>query len=93
MKDPLKDAMLIFTDGTSHGRAAYVVDNKGHVVQKVLASAQIVELQAVAVVFQLSANNAFTLYTDIHYIFKNLQILETVPYTRASNKKVKMQFQ
>lgn len=85
--------MSIFTDGTSHGRAAYVVDNKGHVVQRELASAQIVELRAVAMVFQLSANNAFTLCTDIHYIFKALQILETVPCTKASNKNVKMQFQ
>lgn len=93
MKDSLKDAMLIFTDGTSHGRAAYIVDNKGHVVQKELGSAQIVELLAVAVVFLLSANNAFTLYTDIHCIFKDLQILEKVPYTRASSKEVKMQFQ
>ena len=30
MKDPLKDAPLIFTDGSSNGRAAYVVDGKGY---------------------------------------------------------------
>lgn len=61
-------------------------------MQKELDLAQIVELQAVAVVFQLSANNAFTLYTDSHYLFKALQILETVLCTGASNKKVKMLF-
>ena len=30
MKDHLKDALLIFTDGSSNGRAAYVVDDKGY---------------------------------------------------------------
>ena len=43
-KDPLKDAMLIFTEGSSNGRAVYVVNGEGHVVQTELASAQIVEL-------------------------------------------------
>lgn len=62
-------------------------------MQKELALAQIVELQAVAVVLQLSGNNAFTLYIDSLYIFKVLQILETVLCTEASNKKVKILFQ
>ena len=43
-KDPIKDALLIFTDGSSNGKAAYVVNGKGHVVQTEPASAQIVEL-------------------------------------------------
>lgn len=43
-KDPLKDAMLIFTDGSSNGRATYVVNGEGHVVQRESASAQVVEL-------------------------------------------------
>ena len=42
--------MLNFTHGFSNGRAAYVV-NGGHVVQTEPASDQIVELQAIAVVF------------------------------------------
>ena len=44
MKDPLQDAMLIFTDGSSNRRAAYAVDGKGYIVQTDLASAQIVKL-------------------------------------------------
>ena len=44
-KDPLKNAMLIFTDGSSNGRAAYVVNGEG---QTEMASTQIVELRAVA---------------------------------------------
>ena len=30
MKHPLKDALLIFTDGSSNGRAAYIIDGKGY---------------------------------------------------------------
>ena len=43
-KDPVKDAMLIFTDGSSNGRAVYVVNGEGLIMQTELASAQIVEL-------------------------------------------------
>lgn len=44
MKDPIKDAMLVFSDGSSNGRAAYVVDGKGYAVQTAPASVQLVEL-------------------------------------------------
>ena len=44
MKDPLKDAILIFTNGSSNGRAAYVADGKGCVVQTDPDSVDIVEL-------------------------------------------------
>ena len=44
MKDPLKDAMLIFADGSSNGTEARVVNSKGCVVKTDLSSAQIVEL-------------------------------------------------
>ena len=42
-KDLLQESMLIFTDGSSNGRAAYAVNGEGRVVQTELASAQIVE--------------------------------------------------
>lgn len=32
-KNPLKDALLIFTDGSSNEKAAYVVNGEGHMVQ------------------------------------------------------------
>ena len=44
--------MLICTDGSSNGRAIYVVNGERHVVKEELASAQIVELWAIAIVFQ-----------------------------------------
>ena len=75
MKDPLKDTMLVFTDGFSNRRTVYVVDGKGYVMQTNLSSAQIVELGAVAVVVQLFANKGFNLHTDSQYIFKALQFI------------------
>lgn len=63
-KDPLKDAMLIFTAGSSNGRTAYVVNGEVLVVYTEPASAQVVELRAIAILFQLLANKAFNLYTD-----------------------------
>lgn len=43
-KDSLKDAMLFLTDGSSNGRAIYVVNDRGCVVQMGAVSAQLVEL-------------------------------------------------
>lgn len=53
MKNSIKDAMLVFTDGSSSGRVAYVTNGKGYVVQTTPVSAQKVELWAVAIVFQI----------------------------------------
>ena len=92
-KNPLKDALLIFTDGSSNGKAAYVVNGKGHVVQTEPASAQIVELRAVALVFKNFDNKAFNLYTDSRYIYEALRILETVSYIATGNEQVKILFQ
>ena len=92
-KDPIKDALLIFTDGSSNGKAAYVANGKGHAVHTEPASAQIDELQAVSLVLKNFANEAFNLYTDSWYIYKALEILETVPYIGSRNKQVKILFQ
>lgn len=43
MKDPLKDAKVNFTDGSSNERAAYVIVDEGYVVQTDLSSAQMAE--------------------------------------------------
>lgn len=59
-KNPLKDALLIFTDGSSNGKAAYVVNGEP-------ASAQTVQLRAVALIFKNFANKAliYILIADI----------------------------
>lgn len=44
-----KNVMLIFTDGSSNGKATCVINSNGYVVQTIPTVAQIVELQAVIV--------------------------------------------
>lgn len=70
-----------------------MVNDEGHVVQTELASAQRVQLLVVAIVFQLFANKTFNLYTDNQYIFKALQLLETIQYIMTRNKQVKLLLQ
>ena len=74
--NPIKNALLIFTDGSSNGKDAYVFSGEGHMVQTEPTSAQIVELWAVALVFEKFANKAFNLFTDSQYIYNALQVLE-----------------
>lgn len=70
-----------------------MVNGEGHVVQTELASAQRVQLLVVAIVFQLFANKTFNLYTDNQYIFKALQLLQTIQYIMTRNKQVKLLLQ
>ena len=62
-------------------------------MQTDLASTQIVELRAVAVAFQLFANNAFNLYTESHYTFTAIQVIETVAWIGIGSSQVKIPFQ
>jgi hypothetical protein len=41
---------------------------------------QIIELPAVATVFEMLKNRAFNLYTDSQYIAHSLRLLEIVPF-------------
>lgn len=47
-----KNVMLIFTDGSSNGKATCVINSNGYVVQTIPTVAQIVELQAVVIVLR-----------------------------------------
>lgn len=64
--------MAVFTDGSSNGTAAYVTNDKKYIEQTAPTIAQIINLRAVAVVFQLLVNDSFNLYTNNHYVFKAL---------------------
>lgn len=93
VKDPIKGAMLFFTGGSANERAVYVLNGRGYIVQTAPAPAQIVELQAAPMVFQLFVNSLFNLYTDSYYIFGVLQVIETVPCIGTNNGQVRMLFQ
>lgn len=50
---PIREAPLVFTDGSPNGVATYVVDGKATSCLSPYSSAQLVELEAVIQVFQL----------------------------------------
>lgn len=87
---PLKDASLVFSDGSSSGIAAYVIDSQSHSIQSPFQSAQLVELFAILQVFRVLNNTPFNLYTDSAYIALSVPLLETVPYIKPSTNAVSL---
>lgn len=81
---PLQDALLIFTDGSSNGTAAYICGSNRVTFPVPNSSAQIVELNAVAVFFTFP-NNAFNLYTDSAFIFYSIPQLETCSQLKSTS--------
>lgn len=73
---PLNNALLIFTDGSSKGRAGYLINDKQVVIETPGLSAQLAELTAVLNVFQ-SVNDAFNIFTDSLYVAQSIPLLET----------------
>ena len=77
---PIENVLTIFTDGTSNGKALYVIGSHVNSLEFLPASAQIIVLHAVAAVFEMLKNQAFNLCTISQYITHGLKLLETVPY-------------
>ena len=73
---PLNNALLIFTDGSSKGRAGYLISNQQVIVETPGLSAQLAELTAVLKVFQ-SVHEAFNIFTDSLYVAQSVPLLET----------------
>jgi hypothetical protein len=72
---PLHNALLIFTDGSSKGRARYLINNQ-QVIETPGLSAQLAELTTVLKVFQ-SVHEAFNIFTDSLYVAQSVPLLET----------------
>lgn len=87
-KEPLSAAALVFTDGSSNGNAAYVIDGQAFTSPSPYRSAQLVELFAILQVFTQLSETPFNLYTDSAYIAFSLPLLETVPYIKPSSNAV-----
>lgn len=72
-------ASLVFTDGSSNGTAAYIIDGKQFSTQYPKQSAQKVELLAVMEVFSKLTEKEFNLYTDSMYIVNLFPHIESAP--------------
>ena len=61
---PLHNAVLVLTGGSSKGRAGYLINNQQVIIKTPGLSAQLAELTAILNVFQ-SVSDAFNIFTDI----------------------------
>ena len=74
---PLEEAILVFTDGSSNGKAVTIIDGKSHVQVTEETSAQRAELRAVIWAFQRLRDHTFNLLTDSRYIVRLFPHIET----------------
>ncbi|KAI5146465.1 hypothetical protein MUG91_G583n1 [Manis pentadactyla] len=88
---PIEGAPTIFTDGSSNGTAVYVVHSKVFSHCTTPASAQVVELRAVALVL-LHFSSSFNLYSDSQYVVNAVSRLETVPLIDTSTTAIQQLF-
>lgn len=79
---PIENALTLFTDGSSNGKAEYVIGSHNHSLEFPPDPAQIIGIHAVAA--EKLKNQAFNLYNDSQYIAHGLQLLETVSFFRWS---------
>ena len=84
---PIDNTLNVFTDGSSNGKAAYVIGSHVHSLEFPPASAQIIELHTVAADFEMLKNQTFNLYTGSQYIAHGLQLLETIPFLDTANSQ------
>jgi hypothetical protein len=85
---PIDNTLNVFTDGSSNGKAAYVIGSHVHSLEFPPASAQIIELHTVAADFEMLKNQTFNLYTGSQYIAHGLQLLETFPFLDTGNSQI-----
>jgi hypothetical protein len=68
-EDPMHQALVIFTDASGSGNAAYFSSQGQKVVQTGFSTAQHAELQAAILACQDFAHVPFSLYTDSTYLW------------------------
>uniref|UniRef100_A0A8I3W4Z0 Uncharacterized protein n=1 Tax=Callithrix jacchus TaxID=9483 RepID=A0A8I3W4Z0_CALJA len=88
--EPISNGLVVFTDGSSTGIAAYV--SQGHTVQfqTQSSSAQLTELQAVIAAFSAFPNQPLNVYTDSAYIAQSIPNLETAPIIKHTSSAAKL---
>ncbi|AAA47732.1 pol protein, partial [Simian retrovirus 1] len=89
-KTPLNNALLVFTDGSSTGMAAYTLADTTIKFQTNLNSAQLVELQALIAVLSAFPNQPLNIYTDSAYLAHSIPLLETVAQIKHISETAKL---
>jgi ribonuclease HI len=70
----IENMHTVFTDGSSNRKATCVIGSHVYSLEFPPASAQIIELCAVAAAFEMLKKQTFNLYTDSLYIYTYLYI-------------------
>ena len=83
-KSSIPNASLVFTDGSSNGKAVAIIDYHPHIQETQETSAQKAEIMAILFVFSTLTEQSFNLYTDSQYVVKLFPHIETA--TIAINK-------
>jgi hypothetical protein len=86
-KDPMPQALVIFTDVSSSGNAAYFSSQGQKVVQIGFSTVQCAELQEVTLAYQDFAHVPFNLYTDSAYVYGVLKTIETAYMGPANDEQ------
>lgn len=89
-RGPLREALTVFTDGSSNGNAAYTVNSQTQIIQTPYTSAQLVELCAVLAVLQTFDAHPVNIYTDSAYIAQSVPLLETAPFIKPSSTAISL---
>jgi hypothetical protein len=76
--------VVVFTDGSSSGMAAFSIGGEVSCSMTDFSSKLLVELPAIVRVFELLPETPFNLFTDSAYVATSVPLLETVPYIHPS---------
>lgn len=76
-QSPIPNAQIVFTDGSTNGKASIVTKNHQKVLETQETSAQSAEITAVIEAFAMFADEEFNLYSDSQYIVRLFPHIET----------------
>lgn len=92
--EPLKEGLIIFTDGSSNGKSVACIQNREPVIREnPQHSAQQAEIEAVIIAFE-EVKQAFNLFTDSKYVVSLFPGIETAvlsPKTKIYKKLLQLQ--
>ena len=80
--------LTVLIDGSSNGKAAYVIGSHAYSLEFSSTSTQIIELHAVATVFEMLNIQGFILHTDSQYIAYSLQLCEVILLFDTGNSQI-----
>ena len=79
-QSPVPNTQIVFTDGSTNGKASIVTKNHQKVLKTQKTSAQRAEITTVIKAFAMFAVEEFNLYSDSQYIVRLFPHIETAVF-------------